>query len=289
MGFFSKIGKIFKKVTSSKIFKVAAAVLGVAAVVFTGGAALGLAPFAGGFGAAMGGISSALGLTGTVGSVLTGALTAGGYGAAIGGLTSLATGGDPLDGASMGLATGALTGGLLGGFGVGVDPFAGIGTKAAPAATGGAGLVGGPATTPATAGMATPSLATTGPATAGAATTGPASVASASSLPAAGQGGGLLGAGGWIERNGALVGSTLSGLGQGLATGMAAGDKADAEREQFDRISGNFAMPEGGYEGSTSPADGPRPTPAVKWESGATPARKPRWRYNRETAQVEYG
>ena len=115
MGFFSFVGKIFKSVVNV-VKKIAPIVLAAAAVYFTAGAAL----TGGGFGtaawtqAASAFTSGTLGLSGTLGSVVSGALTQAGFGAAIGAGVSAITGGNIMKGAQMGALTGAVTGGIGG-------------------------------------------------------------------------------------------------------------------------------------------------------------------------------
>jgi hypothetical protein len=101
---FSSIGKVFKKVLKVAV-KVAPFALAAAAVVFTGGAALGILPT---FSAAVGGVVSSLGLSAGVAGALTGAVTSAGFGAALG----FVTGGKK--GLQKGALMGALTGGVLG-------------------------------------------------------------------------------------------------------------------------------------------------------------------------------
>jgi hypothetical protein len=101
---FKSIGKIFKKVVKT-VVKIAPFALAAAAVVFTGGAALGILPT---FSAAVGGLVSSLGLSAGVAGALTGAVTSAGFGAALG----FVTGGKK--GLQKGALMGALTGGVLG-------------------------------------------------------------------------------------------------------------------------------------------------------------------------------
>ena len=101
---FKAIGKVFKKVVKVAI-KIAPYALAAAAVVFTGGAALGILPT---FSAAVGGLVSSLGLSAAVTGALTGAVTSAGFGAALG----FITGGKK--GLKKGALMGALTGGVLG-------------------------------------------------------------------------------------------------------------------------------------------------------------------------------
>ena len=104
------IGKVFKKVV--KVAKIVVPIaLAAAAVVFTGGAALGLLPT---FSAAVGGVAASLGLGTALTGALTGAVVGAGFGSAIGGLTSGLSGGSILKGMQKGALTGALTGGITG-------------------------------------------------------------------------------------------------------------------------------------------------------------------------------
>ena len=106
-GFFKSIGKIFGKILKV-IIKIAPYALAAAAVIFTGGAALGLGFAAGGFAGAVGGVVSSLGLSAAVTGALTGAITSAGFGAALG----FVTGGEK--GMQKGALMGLLTGGVMG-------------------------------------------------------------------------------------------------------------------------------------------------------------------------------
>lgn len=129
-GLFKSIGKIFKKV-APVLKKIVLPALAIAAVVVTGGAALGLLPGI----ASLGGLAASLGATG----ILPGILTAAGTGATIGMLGGLVTTGSlkgAIKGASMGLVTGAVTGGISGALGGGLTAATGAQTGAATAAGG---------------------------------------------------------------------------------------------------------------------------------------------------------
>lgn len=103
------IKKVFKKVVKT-VKRVAPVVLAAAAVFFTAGTALlGTA----GWGAVAGKVGSLIG-TGTLGKVVSSAVTQAGYGAAVGGIASELTGGSFTRGAQRGAAIGAVAGGLLG-------------------------------------------------------------------------------------------------------------------------------------------------------------------------------
>lgn len=97
------VGKVFKKVmqVQKKIRKIALPVLAVAAVVMTGGAALGVLPAAG-----VGSIAGSLGLSAGMTSILTSAAQAATMGAA----TSALTGGNIVKGATRGFVVGGALG-----------------------------------------------------------------------------------------------------------------------------------------------------------------------------------
>jgi hypothetical protein len=329
------VGKVFKAVVKV-VRKVAPVVLAAAAIYFTAGAALGVSGAAGGWGAAAASMTSSMGATGTLGSVLTGAITQAGYGAAMGGVTSLLTGQDPMKGMQAGALGGAITGGISGGLGLPTDPLKGIGESGGAAVADGAGAdaaasgmtrdgwtaggqAGMAANTSATAldsayaptesavgaaqaagpaagyippmqaqSLTAPSILTAEvgqPAAFGSSdvllggasndalagsmipggqlgapadpsatalqskflpTTNAASAGTAVG-PASDGGlfgkGGLLGQGGWIERNGQLVGQTVSGIGQGLLRAGAMSDgeaRLRAYQEQNAAITNNY-------------------------------------------------
>jgi hypothetical protein len=250
------IGKVFKAV-GSVVKKILAPALAVAAIVFTGGAALGLAPLAGGFGGAVASTLGAIGVptTGVIGSALTGAVTQAGMGAAIGGVTSMATGGDFTDGAGKGALLGAATGGLTGALGAGAAaPAASSGVTMSSRGMAPAMSAGGvnPSTfaRPTSALMAADGAATAGAATAGAATNGP---------------GGIIGGltRGMMGDGGSLIGSTLGGLGKGLLAGMAQKEEMAYLEDNQDRITESYDVPTSVLNGGTHdskgrPSFGPR-------------------------------
>ncbi len=230
------VKKVFKKVFKV-VKKIAAPALAVAAIVFTGGAALGIGALQGGWGAIASTIGGKLG-GGLLSKVVTGAITQAGYGAAIGGVTNAIMGGSFSEGAKAGAIAGAVTGGITGG----VQHFM-------------------PSTPPA------------GTAPAG---TAPASTAPGASVPSGGPGvptalppstvptaaptmaprGGLFRAGGWFERNQDMVGKVVSGVGQGLMAGSAADSEADLLRERYRLTAANYegVDPGQGYRGLMSPS-----------------------------------
>lgn len=259
--------KIFRAV-GQVVKKVAAPVLAIAAITFTAGAALGLAPLAGGFGGA---VSSALGAigaptTGALGSALTGAVTQAGYGAAIGGIGSVATGGKFQDGAAAGALAGAVTGGLTGA----MNPAGAGPTQSVTASSKnlGQGLSG--------------QSATAGPATNGPVAQGLGGITAAqpaapatSTVPAQPSFFDKLGA--FANNNPTLtsvVGQGLAGAAQGYLVGKQAQDQQQAEEDQWNRVSDSYSIDGSAYDSSPSPDTTKRPTP--------------RYRYNRDSHRIEY-
>lgn len=234
------IGKIFKKVAkvAKKVLPVA---LGVGALVFTAGAAMGVPSMQGGWGAAMSSLTKSMGATGALQNVLTGALTQAGYGAVLGAGTAAVMGKDALTGAGYGALGGAATGGVMGAMNLGTDPLSNIGTDkplgkgfgAKSVALTGGGPVASPQVGP-LGGTATDTLAGgTDPALAGqpmriseaeaiAAASGGASAAPAG--PAYSRG--LLGQREWYDNP--MVGGAVMGLGSGLVNAAAGADDTEA-------------------------------------------------------------
>ena len=221
---FKGVRKIYKKVRKA-VKKLLPIILAVAAIYFTGGAALGWMQ-AGGWQAAAAKVGTTLGGKGLLGKVLTGAIQQAGTGALIGGATAAVTGGDIGEGLKKGAMVGAVTGGLLSG----IDY---VGN--ASALEGSAPIPGGSVTT------------TPLPKQAGVnygAGTGQAIDAAGNVIPAATQaasGGrgllsGVFGKGGWIERNPEIAGGIISGIGQGLLS-----PEEDYLRERQRLISANYA------------------------------------------------
>lgn len=126
-GVFKKIGKVFKKVVKV-VKKVAIPALMVGAVVLTGGAAIGALP-------AIGTVLGKLAISGTLASVLGGAISMGAVGAVTSGAMAGLSGGSIWKGMKKGFVTGAVTGGVMGGLGMispnGILSDMGIGSKAA--------------------------------------------------------------------------------------------------------------------------------------------------------------
>ncbi len=266
---FRAIGKVFKKVLKA-IRKVAPIALAIGAVVFTVGGAMGVGSMAGGWGGAVGKLTSTLGLNSTLGNIVTGAITQAGYGAALGGGLSAMTGGDFATGAERGALVGGVTGGVTGGFSPeNIDPLRGFTTPDASTAPGAAPAA---ATAPGT----STGLLPAAPAAPGAAPTAAVPVPTApvaGTTPAA--------APSWLSEHQTLVGGALAGIGQGLVSGMAAGDEAEADRETMGmKISaeekeqqrrtagygGETGLLTGGTAANVAAGGAVQPTPSEKYD-----------------------
>jgi len=242
---FKGVRKIFKKVFKV-VKKVALVAIAVAAIVFTGGAALGLAGvMGGGWAAAAATVGTTIGGSGLLGTVLTGAITQAGTGALIGGAISAATGGSISKGMLRGAAAGAVTGGVMGGVGhvrnaSGVEGYGPI-------------TEGSVTTTPL-------------PETAGVnygAGTGQAVDAAGNVIPAATQGKGLLrGVGSFIKDNPEIAGGIITGIGQGLLSGSEADAEKDLLRERYRLTAANYEGSDPGatYRGFAPGTSGVSPT-----------------------------
>lgn len=112
-GVVKKVKKVFRKVGKT-VAKVAPIALAGGAAMFTVGSYFNVPGMAGGWSGAMQRLTDFVGLDGTLGKVVGGALTKAGYGALIGGGVG-AVAGDALAGAQIGAAGGAVLGGLQGG------------------------------------------------------------------------------------------------------------------------------------------------------------------------------
>ena len=260
------IKKVFRKAVKA-VKKFAPVILAAAAIYFTVGAAQGVAGTAGGW------LSSGLGLSGTLGSVVSGAVTQAGYGALIGGGLAAVTGGDVSKGLLRGAVAGGVTGGLTGAF---TAPATNLGAasgsnRIAQPLPGGTTVSGG-----------------VGPNT-------------------------LIGAAdkvqqtkGLLERFGDFAqtdpgGNIIGGAIQGLGSGIGAFAQADAEVEaaklragqeeaEREQIAANFGVGGGGglLTGSTLGTT-PRPSPTQQFTPTTVlaKARGAMWRYNPETGQLE--
>lgn len=209
-GLFKSIGKVFKKAVKV-IKKIAVPALAVAAVVFTGGAALGVLPA---MSSALGGVVSSLGLSSGLTSALTTGLTNAGFGALLGGKK----------GALMGFGSGLLGAPAL-------DKALGFGGQAT-----GANLIRG---SQFTVDAAMPSMGSAAGSAAGNAA-GSAASQIGSTIQNATQSGGGGGLGG-------LLGNPMiaSQLLQGVGGGLLAAQQAKEERKQREREEANLSL-EGG-------------------------------------------
>lgn len=247
---FIPLSNISKK--AMKIAKTVAPIaLAAAAVIFTGGAALGLTPT---FAGAVGGLASSLGLSGTLAGALTGSIVSAGFGSAVG----LLTGG--IKGAQKGLVGGLLTGGALGALSPGIFGMGATAATATPAAaavpTGGGLLPSG--------GLGT--ITTGAPAATGASVAAPAAAATAA------HGNGLL-SGLTSNPAGMMVAGNVL---QGLFTPSEASEAARLRKREGERLfSDAYSTDE------SSPVTSSYGEPHV----GVRPVR--RFRFNPETLQVE--
>jgi len=304
-GLVKGVKKVFSKVLKV-VKKVAPVILAAAAIYFTAGAALGISGAAGGWGAAASSLSSNLGLTGTLGKIVTGAVTQAGYGAAIGGVTSFVTGGDVMKGMQTGAAAGAVTGGITGGIGFetdplkgafgdapvnpleasGGDPFNTISGQPFDMDTGGV-MAGGSGAEASAVDRVLGNLS------------GGGGMPARGSMPAAGGAGGgaasgggngFFAEGGWLERNQGLAGQGILGVGQGLLKGMSANDSNEALLQRHRDIADSYRTGGNGLlltgpdarTGTAPPmhAGGiERTSPVLQAGPGVTAGGTGRWRY----------
>jgi len=258
-GVIKSVVKVFKKVVKV-VLKVLPYILAAAAIIYTGGAALGLVA---GWGATAASITTGLGLSATsgIGAVLTGAVTSAGYGAAIGGIGSVVMGGDFGDGAKSGALVGAVTGGIGGAFSSAALPAAG---KVSSVAKNGASLAG----------------TTTAGVSVGAKNGLLQGAQSATNTAASSSGSVFSGATDVLGRvwdgvkDSPVAGQLISGLGKGLLASASSEDEAEAllarDRERADRIAENYGDPGTGLLASAGqlarlPADS-FPTPQQRWD-----------------------
>lgn len=221
-GVFKKIKKVFKKVVKV-VKKVLPIALVAGAAIFTGGAALGILPS---FGSAVGGLVSSLGISGTLGGVLTGAVTNAGLGGLVGGIM----------GGKKGMMSGIVTGGLLGG------AMGAAGQFTSGAAENSFRFSGADAVAKSNAAIAN-QLSSNIPAqiNQGMGITGAVNPVTlppvAGNAVATGGGGGVLSG---LLSNPKMMGSIISGVGQGMA--QKSSDKATAARQQAERdnIAANY-------------------------------------------------
>lgn len=215
--------------------------------------------------------------------VVVSAATQAAYGAAIGAGIAAIAGGDVGKGALYGAGTGAVTGGLSGAFGQPSDPLGILDQSTAPSQASAGNVIDKPGT-----------LATMGDEDFLAGFDGPDAAASGSSPSVGGstvlpsgasaavgaepQSKGLFSKGGWLERNGDLVGGTVGGIGQGLIAGLGAKEQADARREaaqiaadsdlrERELISGNYRTSGRGLQTKQIANDNAgRPTPKNRFD-----------------------
>lgn len=249
---FKAVGKVFKKVVKVAK-KIAIPALMIGAVVLTGGAALGALP-------ALGTILGSVGISGTLASVLGGAISMGAVGALSGGLIGAATGGGLLKGATKGFLMGAATGGVMGGVGaIGANGvLGGLGGSAASTAATGSDLVVNNAANAAGVANAFNPLGTVGAAVPTSITTSATTAATAAGAAQA-AGGGILGSAG--------IGPLIQGAGQ-IISGFAAGKGTQAQieaeaaqqRDKYDRAAYNY-----GYRNIYGDDDSDIPTDQQQW------------------------
>lgn len=273
------VKKVFKKVVKTAK-KILPAALGIGALVFTGGAAMGVLPS---WGTAITNLTQSLGGESTLTNVLAGAVTQAGYGAVLGAGTAALTGGDIGEGAGVGAAVGAVSGGVMGGMGFETDPLRDLGRPSdAPVP----GVANGPPTNllPSQAGQGVGPMGTPGvPASPAGVTTGPLMTQGA---PAGEPG--LLAPNGWVERNQELVGGAIKGLGSGLLAGLDDDDDSYARGYETRQamIDRNYAGAGSGLlaEGDTSYiAAGPqRPTPLDPMQAPGF------WQYDPSRGRIVY-
>ena len=212
MGFLAKLWRGISSIASkgfSVVKKLTSSAWNAATSFFTFGSSLSLEGITTGWSNAIGGVLGALGIQGgTLGNVLSGAIEYAGYGALGGAATAAVTGGDVGKGALQGAAVGALTGGIAGA----TRPTGVLDQVSA-----------GPSSAPPTSGPFGP----------------PQGADIGASAPMASNGGALnrlFEPGGWLERNQAIVGPIIAGLGEGALGAMAAKDELEAhERMQTNR------------------------------------------------------
>lgn len=243
-GALKAVKKTFKKVVSNPL-KLIPAALGIGALVFTAGSALGALPS---WGSAVGDV---FGTDSVLGRVLTGAATQAGYGAVLGGAGAALTGGDISNGIEYGGGAGAVTGGVAGGLGFETDLLKGL-VRNQPAAGVGPGA-GAPSTgSPATGSQFVGPLNSSAMVANGSA---PALAQVSQAAPALGGAApkGLLSslAGG----NDDVIGRVIAGAGAGWAQGLQSQDQSKAllQRDAAERaaISANY----GGTKGLLTKAD----------------------------------
>lgn len=215
-------GKVFKKVVrvTKKVLPYA---LGAAAIVFTAGAALGVAGMAGGWSAAAASIGTTIGGTGTLGTVLTGAITQAGIGAATGAGLAAVTGKNIGKGVRTGAAIGAATGAATGLLAPGAVNMKTLGQANAPVPAG---------TTTVGQGAGKITVEPLKPAAAAETTVATAPNAALNSVGQAPPPSGLAGV---VERHPVLASSALQAAGTGLLAASQPDNNASEERAAVTR------------------------------------------------------
>jgi hypothetical protein len=223
-GLFKSIGKIFKKVVPF-LKKIALPALAIAAVVVTGGAALGLLPGIAG----LGGLAASLGAS----PLVAGILSAAGTGATIGAITGFVTTGKlsgAIHGATTGLLTGAAAGGISAAIGGVTGTAAGAGKSLFPIANGVDPLAPLPAATGVTGAVGAGGAAAAG---IGQAASGIGSaVAQAAPTAVASAGSGAGGVLGFLGKNPLVLSGVMKGIGGALQS-KAQLDQTKAVRDSY--------------------------------------------------------
>ena len=269
-GVVKKVGKVFKKMKLGKILPIA---LGAGALIFTAGAMLGVPAMAGGWGGAVGKVTSTLGLSGSSANIIGGAATMAGYGSLTGGVLGKVTGGSFTEGMKKGAMFGGAGGAAMGAIGAWQAPASSVAATSAPATssglpatqaatgpmpTGRVGLVGGTDPFDHSAlvgrGMSSQMSGAVGPGAAPGALPGSPGMAMAArgaAMPVAAPQGAMMagtaaqGIGSWAERNPLVAATGIQALGAGLS-GMAQakaakGDSAiERDRLQAERVAANY-------------------------------------------------
>jgi hypothetical protein len=216
---------------------------------------------------------------GMVSTVLTGALTKAGTYGAIAGLGSMAMGGGFSKGAQVGGMAGLAVGGIGAALGGATGAAGAAGAAGAPAAAAGA---------PAAAASTVNGVAMAAPTIAAPA------AAAAAAAPAAGGVGGMLAGFGQSGIGQFLMspagGTAIAGLGQGLATGMAAKDEQKAVEKEQNRITNSYdgagdAMDLNSYP--TAPRPGQAAPPISYARRDEKPQAAPRYAWNQSTGMID--
>lgn len=288
MGLFSGIKKVFKKV-AKVVVDVAPIALAAGAIIFSGGAALGLAPLgiAGGWGAAASSLIGATGLTGGAASILTAGLTNAGFGAAIGGLTSMIGGGSFTGGAKVGALAGGVTGLATGGFNAALQggSIASPNPATANPMAGRVAATSDPLRATVQEAINAPSAAVSGPATPVQSSPLPAPLPNPANAAAANPTGGFIDMLGGKE----VAGRVIGGAAQGFIAGLGADDEYKYLRERDRERAERFVLPEGGYDPGGRTANTSRfQTPARKYSRTDRPSFVARrYEFNPETGKID--